>query len=111
MKTHGTRKNYVRKFALGFSFIAIVFSSCQKHEVPETLGLELVAENLISPIGVVAAPDNTKRLFVIEQAGKIWIVENNGKMLSTPFLDVTSRMITLNPNFDERGLLGLAFHP
>src|SRR4030095_11093530 len=31
--------------------------------------------------------------------------------LPTPFLDITSKLVTLNPNFDERGLLGFAFHP
>jgi hypothetical protein len=28
-----------------------------------------------------------------------------------PFLDLRSRMVSLMPEFDERGLLGLAFHP
>ena len=32
-------------------------------------------------------------------------------MLSTPFLDLTGKMVALNPNYDERGLLSLAFHP
>ena len=91
--------------------IAGVFAGCKKTEVPETVGLDLVADNLVSPIGVVADPGPTQRLFIIEQAGKIWVIDNNGRRLTTPFLDLTSRMITLNPNFDERGLLGLAFHP
>ena len=73
--------------------------------------LQLVAEGFTSPIGVVASPDNTGRLFVIDQAGKIWIIDQTGNRLSTPFLDVTSTMIPLTANYDERGLLGLAFHP
>jgi glucose/arabinose dehydrogenase len=73
--------------------------------------LQLVADGFTSPIGLVAVPDNTNRLFVIDQAGKIWIIDASGNKLSTPFMDVTSMMVTLSPNYDERGLLGLAFHP
>jgi len=77
----------------------------------EDVDLELVADGFVSPIGVVAVPDNSNRLFVIDQAGKIWIIDSAGNKLTTPFMDVTSMMIPLNANFDERGLLGLAFHP
>jgi glucose/arabinose dehydrogenase len=65
----------------------------------------------VSPIGTVSAPDNTKRLFVIDQIGKVWIIDKSGNKISTPFIDLTNRLVTLNPNYDERGLLGLAFHP
>ena len=47
--------------------------------------LQLVADGFVSPIGVVASPDNTGRLFVIDQAGKIWIIDRSGNKLSTPF--------------------------
>ena len=73
--------------------------------------LALVAENFVSPIGVVAIPDNTGRLIVIDQVGKLYVIDAGGNTLATPFLDVTSRMVDLNPGFDERGLLGVAFHP
>lgn len=72
---------------------------------------KLVAEGFVSPLEVLSAPgDMRKRLFVVDQIGKVWIVEN-GTTLPTPFLDLTSKLVPLNPNFDERGLLGLAFHP
>ena len=73
--------------------------------------IRLISQNLISPIGLVAIPDHSKRLAVIDQAGKIWIIDKHGNTLPTPFMDVTSKMVALNPNYDERGLLGLAFHP
>jgi glucose/arabinose dehydrogenase len=73
--------------------------------------LQLVADNFTSPIGVVAVPDASNRLFVIDQVGKIWIISGNGTRLSTPFIDVTSRLATLSPFYDERGLIGFAFHP
>ena len=69
--------------------------------------LQLVADNFTSPIGLVAQGN---KLFVIDQIGKIWIIDN-GTKLATPFLDIASRMVTLMPGYDERGLLGLAFHP
>src|SRR5688572_20637005 len=59
--------------------------------------LQLVADGMASPIGLVAAPDNTNRLFVIDQAGKVWIIDASGTRLPTPFIDVTSMMVTLNP--------------
>jgi len=73
--------------------------------------LQLVADNFTSPIGVVAVPDASNRLFVIDQVGKIWVIDGNGTKLATPFIDVTSRLVTLSPFYDERGLLGFAFHP
>ena len=75
------------------------------------VALKLIAENLVSPIGVVPSPDETRRLFVIDQIGKIWIVDRHGNTLPVPFMDLTGRMVTLRTGFDERGLLGLAFHP
>lgn len=77
----------------------------------KAVDIQLVADNFVSPIGLVAVPDNSKRLFVIDQIGKIWIINASGNKLATPFLDVTSKMVTLSPGYDERGLLGLAFHP
>lgn len=75
------------------------------------MDLQLVADGFASPIGLVSAPDNTNRLFVIDQVGKVWIIDASGNKLTTPFIDVTSMLVTLNANYDERGLLGLAFHP
>jgi glucose/arabinose dehydrogenase len=104
----------------------LFFQSCKKTvEQPEVLAsgaaqvranpkeadIQLVADNFVSPIGVVVAPDNSKRLFVIDQAGKIWIIKPDGTKAATPFFDVTSRLVTLSPFYDERGLLGFAFHP
>jgi len=72
---------------------------------------ELIADGMVSPIGVVAIPDNSDRLAVIDQAGMVWIIEADGDRLLTPFLDVSAKITPLNPFYDERGLIGLAFHP
>ncbi|HKC34882.1 MAG TPA: PQQ-dependent sugar dehydrogenase, partial [Chitinophagaceae bacterium] len=77
----------------------------------KNVDIQMIADGFVSPIGVVASPDNTNRLFVIDQIGKIWIIDAEGNKLATPFLDVSSLMVTLMPGYDERGLLGVAFHP
>lgn len=73
--------------------------------------VELVTDGLTSPVAVVAASKEDRRLFIVDQIGKIWIIDKQGNKLLMPFLDISSKLVTLNPNFDERGLLGLAFHP
>ena len=55
------------------------------------------------------APGDATRLFVVEQRGRILILDLNTFIVNgTPFLDIDSRVIG---GGGERGLLGLAFHP
>ncbi|MCC6736461.1 MAG: PQQ-dependent sugar dehydrogenase [Bauldia sp.] len=72
---------------------------------PGQLGVDLVAEGLESPILVVAPPGDP-RLFIVDQAGQVWIVAD-GAMAPEPFLDIGAE-VTFG---GEQGLLGLAFHP
>ena len=72
--------------------------------------LDLVASGLTSPVDLTHAGDGSGRLFVVDQAGQIRIIES-GILLPVPFLDLTSEIVTVDPFFDERGVLGLAFHP
>ncbi len=73
--------------------------------------LDLVASNFISPTVLTHAGDGSDRLFICDQRGKIMIVDSNKTLLPTPYLDITSRVVNLSAAYDERGLLGLAFHP
>ncbi|MBW3552738.1 MAG: PQQ-dependent sugar dehydrogenase [Gemmatimonadetes bacterium] len=75
------------------------------------LGLKPVATGLTQPVTMAEPPDGSGRLFVVDQTGVIRIVDASGALLAAPFLDVRAKMVVLNPRFDERGLLGLAFHP
>jgi glucose/arabinose dehydrogenase len=75
------------------------------------LDLQLIADNLVSPITAMEAPDQSHRFFVVDQPGQIWIIDQNGHKMPQPFIDISSKMVTLSPFYDERGLLGLAFHP
>jgi glucose/arabinose dehydrogenase len=77
----------------------------------DAVGLELVAEGFTSPVALIAEPGESGRLFVVDQIGVISIITAEGELLADPFLDVRDRMVTLRPDFDERGLLGMAFHP
>ena len=65
---------------------------------------------IVSPVVIDNAGDGSDRLFVADQRGTIHII-NNGALLPTPFLDIESMLVDERPGFDERGLLGLAFHP
>ena len=75
---------------------------------PPTLQVELVpvASGFASPLDIQQAGDASGRLFVVEQGGKIKIIQN-GSVLGTPYLDVSSLIVSGG----EEGLLGLAFHP
>jgi glucose/arabinose dehydrogenase len=77
----------------------------------KTPGLQLIADSMIAPLVVCEPPDGSKRLFIADETGTIWIIGADGKKLSTPFIDISGRMITLSQAYDERGLLGMAFHP
>jgi glucose/arabinose dehydrogenase len=75
------------------------------------VGLREVADGLVSPVTAVSAGDRSGRLFVVDQVGVIRVLDADGTLRSEPFLDLRSRIVPLMPEFDERGLLGLAFHP
>lgn len=75
-----------------------------------TVKLEKIASGLKSPVLLTNAGDGSKRMFVVEKTGQIDIIKN-GTLLKTPFLDIKSKLHKLIPFYDERGLLGLAFHP
>lgn len=73
--------------------------------------LELVAEGLTAPLFLAEAPDASGRRFIVDQTGLIYILTADGELLEEPFLDLRNNLVALNEGFDERGLLGFAFHP
>ncbi len=70
------------------------------------LTLQPVATGLSQPLHLTHARDRSGRLFVVEQAGTIRIIQNN-QLLPRPFLDIRSRVVSGG----EMGLLSVAFHP
>src|SRR5215469_4606265 len=65
-----------------------------------------VATGLSSPTYVTNAHDGTHRLFIVEQPGRIKVLQP-GSTTPTVFLDIASKVVFGG----EQGLLGLAFHP
>jgi glucose/arabinose dehydrogenase len=70
------------------------------------LELEEVVSGLDAPVHAAAAPGESGRLYVVEQPGRIRILEG-GRLLEEPFLDITDEV----QSGGERGLLSVAFHP
>jgi glucose/arabinose dehydrogenase len=73
--------------------------------------LEKVAGGFSSPMMIAVPPDDSGRLFVVDQIGVVKIITPDKKVPDAPFLDVQDRIVRLSPTYDERGLLSLAFHP
>ena len=84
-------------------------SAQEQEEAPAFFELQTVADGLNSPVQLVSPP-NTDRRFVVDRIGQIWELTDDG-LASEPYLDLRDAMVELQEGFDERGLLGLAFHP
>src|SRR5207244_4818177 len=75
--------------------------------------LDAVATGMAAPLYGINPPGDSSRLFVLEQNGLVRVMQN-GNLLPNPALNIQSLVAPpLNPANanDERGLLGLAFHP
>jgi len=77
---------------------------------PADVAFEPVLEDIVAPIGLIAAPEGGERTFVVDQTGRIYVL-HDGVAAARPFLDISDRVVPLDRDYDERGLLGLAFHP
>ena len=63
------------------------------------------------PVGIYHSGDNTDRIFVLEQEGRIKVFNNEASVENFEmFLDITS-IVEQDGGYTEEGLLGLAFHP
>jgi len=119
----------VSKIALTASVCVILLSACGAPPpalptvaltpTPRPTGEGLVSVSLspviagfTSPVALIAPPDGSNFLYVVDQIGVISVFDqdNPGDTLHT-FLDIKSKIIDLRPEYDERGLLGLAFDP
>lgn len=75
--------------------------------------LNPIATGMAAPLYGISAPGDSDRLFVLEQSGLIRIIQG-GMLQAGSALDIQARVAPpLNPanRNDERGLLGVAFHP
>ncbi|MEM7125035.1 MAG: PQQ-dependent sugar dehydrogenase [Chloroflexota bacterium] len=89
-------------------YVPLLLSTVDEED-PQTIDWPEVALNALTPrfsapVQITHAGDDSGRLFVVERRGTIQIIEN-GQTLSTPFLDISSRV---TQTF-ECGLLSIAF--
>jgi glucose/arabinose dehydrogenase len=77
----------------------------------QDIAIQKFATDFTHPLSMQPIPnDTTGRLIVLDQTGTVTILDKNGTRQGI-FLDIRDRLVTLDPEYDERGLLGLAFHP
>ena len=74
------------------------------------ISLSTVAGGFAQPVHVTHAGDGSGRIFVVEQAGRIRILDN-GVVLPVPFLDLASLVPPRVVAGGEQGLLSVAFPP
>lgn len=98
---------------VSFLSVALCALTLSTGLVGQTLQKTLVASGLQRPVGIYHAPGDTSRIFVLEQGNsssrqaQIRVIQN-GSLLPAPFLNIDSLVANSG---NERGLLGLAFHP
>ncbi len=76
----------------------------------DTIQFEVLVDELVRPLYVTHANDDSGRLFIVEQGGRIKVWDGD---TTSMFLDI-SDLVSPDANaggYTERGLLGLAFHP
>ena len=82
---------------------ALLFSF---YTLAQDINIEPFATGFSSPVNIKHAGDD--KLYVVERAGIIKIINADGTVNTTPFLNIDPRVIN---NGGEQGLLALAFHP
>lgn len=99
-------KSFVASLVAGTSLFALSGAASAEVQVK----LEPYVTGVNAPLAMVQPPGDDRK-FVVEQYGRIRIIDADGELAGDPFLDIRNRIVTLWADFDERGLLGLAFHP
>lgn len=93
---------------LFYSFVCVSFVFCL-HVQSQSVELKLVGSGFKKPVDISSTGiQNDNRLFITEKDGTIRILLQDGTKLPTPFLDIDNKV---NSQANERGLLGLTFHP
>jgi len=93
-------KSLVRPFALSLLLAPLTCAG---------VASEILIKDLERPVWAGAPASAKGKLWVMEQAGKVWIIDlKTGQRSNKPFLEITGR-VTRKSN--EQGLLGLAFAP
>jgi glucose/arabinose dehydrogenase len=97
--------------SMSIFLVVLALSSQVPPAVAQNLALEPIAEGLTAPIHLEEPADGSGRKLILQQDGLVRVLAANGQLAPEPFLDLRPRMLPLEQNFDERGLLGFALHP
>ncbi len=84
-----------------------ITAAAARQPAPVVVTLVEIADGFERPVGIAAAGDGGGRLFVVEQRGRVRVVED-GRVAPTPFVDLSDRVGSAG---NEQGLLGVAFAP
>lgn len=105
---------------LSFALPSSITAAEVPNPIPQTIptgdliGLEPVADGLTAPNWATFPPGDNQRLFVVDQTGILWVI-NLASNTKSVFADFSDLLVPLGINgpgsYDERGFLGLAFHP
>jgi hypothetical protein len=88
------------------TIITLIITLFSLSSFSQNINIELFSNGLSNPVNIKHAGDD--RLFVAERAGIIKIINTDGVLSSTPFLDINA---LVSNNGGEQGLLAIAFHP
>lgn len=104
---------------LAFAFHGRVFGAVPPREagtllqVPQVPGgygyrfVDALRLSVTAPVALVTPPGGDRRLFIVEQAGRISVITNLSAPTRTVFLNLAGQTVSGG----EQGMLGLAFHP
>ena len=96
------------KIILAFIFISIFIIVCRgQQSVKPELTLSLFSQGFTRPTQILKIAVTAEYL-IVQQTGKITILDSLGNANTTPFLDITNKVKSAGT---EQGLLGLAFSP
>lgn len=108
----GMKRQSLRWIGALISLLALTLGGLSAQSAPEGSAYrwERVGADFVRPLFVTHAGDATGRLFVVQQGGKIEVLQGETRQT---FLDLTERVSRSanSQNYTEQGLLGLAFHP
>lgn len=102
-------KKYYKLITLHLLIFLFAGSAFSQKAKSENVRLQMITDGLSHPTAMAVTKKHPNLLFICEQEGRIRIIEN-GKLIPGPFLDIQKEIIK-KEGYEERGLLGLTFHP
>lgn len=121
MRAFLIKRGYIVLFTIGILLLVVTAAYAAPglladivEKSDKTIHLEYVTSGLTAPNFGTFAPGDGDRLFVSDQDGTLWAIDlTDGS--KTVFADLSGLLVPLGAfgpgTFDERGFLGLAFHP